>query len=56
VNVLGGSVWLGGLVGLALTLPALSGRGEVAAQTLARFSTTAAGVLVALVATGSPLA
>jgi len=56
VHVLAGSVWLGGLVGLALTLPALSGRGEVAAQTLARFSTAAAGALVALVATGSLLA
>ena len=61
VHVLAGSVWLGGLVGLALTLPAVAGREDagredVAAQTLTRFSTVAAGVLVAVAATGSVLA
>jgi copper transport protein len=56
LHVLAGSVWLGGLVGLALTLPALAGRGRSAVEVLARFSTTAAGVLVALLATGSLLA
>ena len=56
VHVLAGSVWLGGLVGLALTLPALAGQEDAAAQTLTRFSTVAAGVLVAVAATGSVLA
>ena len=56
LHLLSGSVWLGGLAGLALTLPALAGQGALAAETLARFSTAAAGVLAALVATGSVLA
>ncbi|GAA1386936.1 copper resistance CopC/CopD family protein [Catellatospora chokoriensis] len=55
LHLLAGSVWLGGLVGLALTLPGLSSHGTTAAEVLARFSTTAAGVLAALVATGSLL-
>ncbi len=55
LHLLTGSVWLGGLAGLALTLPGLSGRGTAAAETLARFSTAAAGILAALVATGSLL-
>ncbi|MBB5869661.1 copper transport protein [Allocatelliglobosispora scoriae] len=55
LHLVAGSVWLGGLVGLALTLPALAGHGTVAAEVLARFSTAAAGVLAALVATGSLL-
>ncbi len=55
LHLLAGSVWLGGLAGLALTLPALSHRGTAAAEVLARFSTAAAGVLAALVATGSLL-
>lgn len=56
VHLLAGSIWLGGLAALALTLPELSGRGAVAATVLARFSAAAAGVLAALVATGSVLA
>lgn len=56
LHVLAGSVWLGGLVGTALTLPALAGREDDAAQTLARFSTAAATVLVALTGTGLVLA
>lgn len=56
LHVLAGSVWLGGLVGIALTLPALAGREDDAAQTLARFSMAAAGVLVALTGTGLVLA
>ena len=56
LHLLAGSVWLGGLAGLALTLPDLAGRGAMAAKVLARFSTAAAGVLAALVATGSVLA
>lgn len=55
LHLLAGGVWLGGLAGLALTLPALAGRGAAAAEVLARFSTAAAGVLAALVATGSLL-
>ncbi|MBG0566687.1 copper resistance protein CopC [Actinoplanes sp. NEAU-A11] len=56
LHLLAGSVWLGGLVGLTLTLPDLSSRGAHAAEVLARFSTAAAGVLAALIATGSLLA
>jgi copper transport protein len=56
LHLLAGSVWLGGLAGLALVLPDLAGRGATAAEVLARFSTAAAGVLAALVATGSVLA
>ncbi len=56
LHVLAGGVWLGGLVGLAITLPAIAGRGAHAARTLARFSTLASGVLAALVATGGLLA
>ncbi|MEU4156525.1 copper resistance protein CopC [Actinoplanes sp. NPDC026670] len=54
LHLLAGSVWLGGLAGLALTLPGLAGR-AAAAETLARFSTAAAIVLTALVATGTLL-
>ncbi|MDQ4114063.1 MAG: copper resistance protein CopC [Actinomycetota bacterium] len=56
LHVLAGSIWLGGLVGIALTLPALAGRQDDAARTLARFSMAAAGVLVALTGTGLVLA
>ncbi|GAA3552048.1 copper resistance CopC/CopD family protein [Nocardioides daeguensis] len=47
-----GAVWLGGLTGLALTLPAVAGRPRDAAQLIARFSAVAAGLLVALAVTG----
>lgn len=56
LHVLAGSVWLGGLVGLALSLPVVSGRRSDAALVLARFSTLAASVLALLVATGGLLA
>jgi copper transport protein len=56
LHLLAGSIWLGGLAALTLTLPDLSGRGPVAAEVLTRFSTAAAGVLAALVAAGSVLA
>ena len=56
LHLLAGSVWLGGLVGLALTLPELSGRRVAAGAVLARFSGVAAALLTALVATGSLLA
>ncbi len=55
VHLLAGSVWLGGLVGLVLTLRALAGRERLAATTLARFSTLAAGLLVAVAAAGAVL-
>ena len=48
-----GAVWLGGLVGLALALPALRGRRQDAVAVVARFSTVAAGVLALLVASGT---
>lgn len=55
LHLLAGGVWLGGLAGLALTLPALAGLGTSAAEVLTRFSTAAAGLLAALVTTGSLL-
>jgi copper transport protein len=56
LHVLAGAAWLGGLVGLVLTLRALSGREVLAAQTLARFSLLAGGLLLAVAATGTFLA
>ena len=56
LHLLAGSIWLGGLVGLALTLRDLADRGDVGAVVLARFSGLAAGVVVALVVAGSVLA
>ena len=53
LHVAAGAVWLGGLVGLALTLPALSGRTREAAVVLARFSGVGATVLALLVVSGS---
>ena len=47
-----GAIWLGGLVGLAITLPSLSRRPRVAAHVLSRFSTIAAAVLALLTASG----
>lgn len=51
-----GAVWLGGVVALALVLPALAERGTTAADVLARFSVLAAGSLAVLVAAGTLLA
>lgn len=56
VHLLAGATWLGGLVGLWLSLRALAGRERLAAETLARFSTLAGGVVVAVAATGTILA
>ena len=56
LHVTAGAVWLGGLVGLVLTMRALAGREVLAAETLARFSTLAGGVLLAVAATGTFLA
>ncbi len=54
LHLAAGAVWLGGLVGLALTLPRLAaGPG---AALVSRFSTLAAGILAALVASGSFMA
>jgi copper transport protein len=50
------AVWLGGLVGLAVTLRPLAGRENLAAETLARFSTLAGGLLLTVALTGSFLA
>ena len=52
LHLLAGSIWFGGLVGLALALHDLAGRGDVAAEVLARFSGAGAGILAALVVTG----
>ena len=56
LHLAAGAAWLGGLVGLVVVFRALSGRELLAAQTLARFSTLAGGVLLAVAATGSFLA
>lgn len=56
LHLVAGSVWLGGLVGLGLTLPGLAGRREAAAALVSRFSTAAAAVLAALVLSGAFLA
>ncbi|GAA4746614.1 hypothetical protein GCM10023350_34220 [Nocardioides endophyticus] len=56
LHLLAGAVWFGGLIGLALTLPGLADKGELGGEVLARFSGLGAGVLVALVATGTLLA
>ncbi|MBD3914272.1 copper resistance CopC/CopD family protein [Nocardioides hwasunensis] len=56
LHLVAGAIWLGGLVGLVLSLRALAGRELLAAQTLARFSTLAGGVLLAVAATGTFLA
>jgi len=55
LHVAAGATWLGGLVGLVLTLPSLSGRAVDAAGVLARFSGVAAFVLALLVVSGSLL-
>ncbi|GAA1476572.1 copper resistance CopC/CopD family protein [Nocardioides aestuarii] len=56
VHLLAGATWLGGLVGLWLSLRALAGRERLAAETLARFSTVAGGLVLAVAATGTVLA
>ncbi|WP_245156066.1 CopD family protein [Nocardioides sp. 503] len=56
LHLVAGSVWLGGLVGLALVLPGLTGRDAAGGEVLARFSGVAAGVLAALTVTGVLLA
>lgn len=53
LHLVAGAVWLGGLVGLALSLRALAGREVLAATTLARFSTLAGGLVLAVAVTGT---
>lgn len=55
-HVVTAAVWFGGLVGLAMSLPALGGNARDAAGTVSRFSTAAAATLVAIVVAGSLLA
>lgn len=52
VHVLAAATWFGGLVGLAVAVPALAGRERVAAVALARFSTVAGAVLALVAVTG----
>lgn len=47
-----GAIWLGGVVGLAMTLPAVAGRPADGARLLSRFSTLAGGLVAALVLAG----
>ncbi|MGY0540667.1 copper resistance CopC/CopD family protein [Nocardioides sp. YJ-D4] len=52
IHLVAGALWLGGLVGLALTLPLITRRGTVAAEIVTRFSTLAAASLTALAVSG----
>ena len=52
LHLVAGALWLGGLVGLALTLPLITRRGTVAAEIVTRFSTLAAASLAALAVSG----
>jgi copper transport protein len=53
LHLTAGAIWLGGLVGLALTLPGLRGRRRDVVSVVTRFSALAAGVLALLVASGT---
>ncbi|MFT4295057.1 MAG: copper resistance protein CopC [Micropruina sp.] len=55
LHVLAGSIWLGGLVGLVIVLAATRTRPKLGVVALTRFSTAAAGVLAALLLTGTIL-
>ncbi|HWJ08633.1 MAG TPA: copper resistance protein CopC [Nocardioides sp.] len=52
LHLTAGAVWLGGLVGLALTLRAVAGRPRDGALLLSRFTTVAGGLLAVLALTG----
>ena len=56
LHLAAGSVWLGGLIGLGLSLRLLAGREQVAAETLARFSVVAGGLVLAVAGSGAILA
>jgi copper transport protein len=51
-HVAAGAVWLGGLAGLALSLPTLAKRERVAAETIGRFSLVAGGLLAIVAVAG----
>ena len=55
IHLAAGAVWFGGLVGLAVALPAMARREKLVAETLARFSTWAAVSLATLTAAGGVL-
>lgn len=55
-HLLAGAAWFGGLIGLVLSLRALAAKEHLAAETLARFSTVAGGLLLVVAATGTVLA
>ncbi|HWI42869.1 MAG TPA: CopD family protein [Nocardioides sp.] len=52
LHLTAGAVWLGGLVGLAITLPVVGGRPREAAMVLSRFSALAGGLVAMLAVTG----
>lgn len=54
-HVAAAAIWFGGLVGLALSLPALAGRDRLTAVTLGRFSLLAGGLLAVVAAAGTVL-
>ena len=56
LHLTAGAVWLGGLVGLAVSMRPLARREVVAAETLARFSAIAGGLVLLVALTGSLLA
>jgi copper transport protein len=51
-HVVAAAIWFGGLVGLVIALTSLAKREELAAHTLGRFSTAAAGLLAVVAAAG----
>lgn len=53
LHLVAASLWLGGLVAVALTLGDLASRDDLGGVVLARFSTWASGVLVVLAASGT---
>jgi copper transport protein len=52
LHVTAGAVWFGGLVGLAVTIPALAKRESLIAVTMERFSSVAASLLAGVAAAG----
>ncbi|KRF19014.1 hypothetical protein ASG90_03780 [Nocardioides sp. Soil797] len=56
LHLVTGAIWVGGLVGLALSLGSLRRHADVAGHALSRFSIVAAATLALLVATGSFMA
>lgn len=56
LHLVAGAAWLGGLVGLALTVPALAGRHDAMAGLVSRFSAVAASALGTVVLAGAFLA